>query len=167
MEDIFQAGEVGESINKMLVKIDNVLKTVEASNVSSPGGLGTTMPSVSQPMHPSSARAKLPKLSLKKFSGNPTDWQSFYDSYKAAVHTNDRLSKVDKFNYLKSLVEGPAAAAIAGFSLTDENYETAFKLLEERFANPQVIISSHVDALLKLEPVSNIHEIVKIRIFVV
>ncbi|CAB3998160.1 Hypothetical predicted protein, partial [Paramuricea clavata] len=45
MEDIFQAGEVGESINKMLVKIDNVLKTVEASNVSSPGGLGTTMPS--------------------------------------------------------------------------------------------------------------------------
>jgi hypothetical protein len=69
-----------------------------------------------------------------------------------------------KFNYLKSLVEGPAAAAIAGFSLiTDENYETAFKLLEERFANPQVIISSHVDALLKLESVSNIHEIVKIR----
>jgi hypothetical protein len=46
MEDIFQAGEVGESINKMLVKIDNVLKTVEASNVTSPGGLGTTMPGV-------------------------------------------------------------------------------------------------------------------------
>ena len=85
MEDIFPAGEVGESINKMLVKIDNVL--MEASNVTSPGGLGTTMPSVSQPMHPSSARAKLPKLSLKKFSGNPTDWQSFYDCYKAAVHT--------------------------------------------------------------------------------
>ena len=64
---------------------------------------------------------------------------------------------------MKSLVEGPAAVAIAGFSLTDENYETAFKLLEERFANPQIIVSSHVDALLKLEPVSNIHEIVKIR----
>jgi hypothetical protein len=157
MEDIFQAGEVSESINKMLVKIDIVLKTVEASNVSSPRGLGTTMPGVSQPMHPSSARAKLPKLSLMKFSGNPTDWQSFYDSYKAAVHTNH------KFNYLKNLVEGPAAAAIAGFSLTDENYEAAFKLLEERFANPQVIIPSHVDSLLKLEPLSNIHEIVKIR----
>jgi hypothetical protein len=100
---------------------------------------------------------------LKKFSGNPTDWQSFYDSYKAAVHTNVSLSKVDKFNYLKSLVEGPVAAEIAGFSLTDDNYETAFKLLEEIFANPQIIVSSHVDALLKLEPVSNIHEIVKIR----
>jgi siroheme synthase len=48
-------------------------------------------------------------------------------------------------------VEGPAAAAMAGFSLTDENYETAFKLLEETFANPQIIVSSHVDALLKLD----------------
>jgi hypothetical protein len=35
--------------------------------------------------------------------------------------------------------------------------------LEERFENPQIIVSSHVDALLKLEPVSNIHEIVRIR----
>jgi hypothetical protein len=99
----------------MLVKIDNVLKTVEASNLTSPGGLCTTMPSVSQPMHLSSARAKLPKLSLKKFSGNPTDWQSFYDSYKAAVHTNDSLSKVDKFSYLKSLVEGRQLQQSQGF----------------------------------------------------
>jgi hypothetical protein len=66
-------------------------------------------------MHPLSARAKLPKLPLKKFSGNLTDWQSFYDSYKAAVHTNDSLSKVDKFNYLKSLVEGPAVQQSHGF----------------------------------------------------
>jgi hypothetical protein len=43
MEDIFQAGEEDESINKMLVKIDNVFKTIEASNVSSPGEMGTIM----------------------------------------------------------------------------------------------------------------------------
>jgi hypothetical protein len=66
-------------------------------------------------MHPSLARGKLPKLSLKKFSGNPTDWQSFYDSYKAAFHTFVSLSKVEKFNYLKKLVEGPASAATQCF----------------------------------------------------
>ncbi|CAB3989784.1 Hypothetical predicted protein [Paramuricea clavata] len=45
MEDIFQADEEDESINKILVKIDNVFKTIEARirNVSSPGGLGTIM----------------------------------------------------------------------------------------------------------------------------
>ena len=36
MQDVFQAGEVGESINRMIVKIDNVLKfsNIEQSNVS-------------------------------------------------------------------------------------------------------------------------------------
>ncbi len=161
-EDIFQAGEVGESINRMIVRIDNVLKAVAVSNVPSQG-LGTNVFSENQHIHPLPTKAKLPKLSLKKFTGNPTDWQSFYDSYTAAVHSNDTLSKVDKFNYLKTLLEGPAASAIAGFSLTEENYETALKLLKDRYANPQVIVSSHVDALLKLESVSNIHEISKVR----
>lgn len=134
MEDIQQAGEIGESINRIIVKIDSVMEVFETSSAHSPGGLGTA---TSSAVHPLPVRAKLPKLSLKKFSGNPTDWQSFYDSYKAAVHNNDSLSKVDKFNYLKSLVEGPAATAIAGFSLTEENYEAAHKLLKQRFANPQ------------------------------
>ncbi len=161
-EDIFQAGEVGESINRMIVRIDNVLKVVAVTNVPSQG-LGTSVFSETQHIHPLSTKAKLPKLSLKKFTGNPIDWQSFYDSYTAAVHSHDTLSKVDKFNYLKTLLEGPAASAIAGFSLTEENYETALKLLKDRYANPQVIVSSHVDALLKLESVSNIHEISKVR----
>ena len=161
-EDIFQAGEVGESINRMIVRIDIVLKAVAVSNVPSQG-LGTSVFSETQHIHPLPNKAKLPKLSLKKFTGNPIDWQSFYDSYTAAVHNNDTLSKVDKFNYLKTLLEGPAASAIAGFSLTEENYETALKPLKDRYANPQVIVSSHVDALLKLESVSNIHEISKVR----
>ena len=162
-EDIFQAGEVGESINRMIVKIDNVLKAVGMSSVTSQEGLGASVSNETQHIYSQPTKAKLPKLSLKKFTGNPTDWQSFYDSYTAAVHNNDTLSKVDKFNYLKALLEGPAAAAIAGFTLTEGNYETALKLLKDRYANPQVIVSSHVDALLKLESCSNIHEISKMR----
>ena len=162
-EDIFQAREVGESMNRMIVKIDNVLKAVGMSSVTSQEGLGASVSNETQHIYPQPTKPKLPKLSLKKFTGNPTDWQSFYDSYTAAVHNNDTLSKVDKFNYLKALLEGPAAAAIAGFTLTEENYETALKLLKDRYANPQVIVSSHVDALLKLESCSNIHEISKMR----
>ena len=43
-QDIFQAGEVGESINRTIVKIDNVLKfsITEQNNVSTPGGLGSS-----------------------------------------------------------------------------------------------------------------------------
>lgn len=37
------------------------------------------------------------------------------------------------FRYLKSLFNGEVACTIAGFALTNENYENAVELLGERF----------------------------------
>ena len=68
----------------------------------------------------------------------------------------------NSFSYRKSLLEGPGTTAIARFALTNENYEAAVQVLEDRFANSQVIISSHMDALLKLDVVSDILDVGKI-----
>ena len=55
---------------------------------------------------------KLPKLTLPKFRGDLTSWTGFWDSFKSTVHENDAISKLDKFSYLKSLLEGTAARSI-------------------------------------------------------
>ena len=96
------------------------------------------------------AKAKLPKLILPKFRGDITKWISFWDSFKSAVHENKAISLVDKFNYLNSLLEGPASRAIQGLSLTDANYKSAVEILQERFGRPQQIISAHMGELLKI-----------------
>ena len=57
-------------------------------------------------------RAKLSRLEMKRFNGRQTEWQAFIDCFDSAVHSNPKLSNIDKMNYLKSLVEGPAAAPI-------------------------------------------------------
>ena len=44
-------------------------------------------------------RVKLPKLELKKFSGNIAEWQEFWDGFKSAVHDDVQLAKVDRFKY--------------------------------------------------------------------
>ena len=62
-------------------------------------------------------------------------------------------------NYLKSLEEGPAAATIKGLPLTSENYNSARKILEERYGNKQLIISSHMDNLLKLPVASSVNDV--------
>ena len=49
---------------------------------------------------------RLPKLTLQKFRGVVTTWSTFWDSFKAAVHDNDSIPKIDKFNYLNSSLEG-------------------------------------------------------------
>ena len=80
------------------------------------------MSTTSQATGSMSHSTKLLKLVLKKFSGDPKTWQEWWDSFKVAVHENG-ISDVEKFNHLRSLVEGAAYATIAGLSLTEENYK--------------------------------------------
>ena len=103
----------------------------------------------------SSCAVKLPKLTLKEFDGDVTTWGTFWDSFESAIHGNPKLSAIDKFNYLHSLVKGSAAEAIAGLALTSSNYEEAVTLLKKRFGNKQQQISKHMEVLLSLEPVTS------------
>ena len=52
---------------------------------------------------------RLPKLTLPSFSGNPLDWLTFWDSFQAAIRLNPNLSGIQKFNYLKSQLQGDPA----------------------------------------------------------
>ena len=95
-------------------------------------------------------KQKLPKLTLPKFRGEITHWNTFWDSYNSAIHPNEAISDINIFNYLKSLVEGPAARFIQGLNLTEGNYNSATELLKDRFGKPQQIMSAHMDELLKI-----------------
>ena len=55
-------------------------------------------------------------------------------------------------NYLKGLLDGPAASTIAGLALSSASYSIAVKLLHAhaRFGNCQLVINSHMESLLKL-----------------
>ena len=59
-------------------------------------------------------------------------------------------------------MEGPAT--IAGLALTKDNYKVAVDLLRERYRNKQVIISSHMETLLKLLRVNFVSNIKRVRL---
>ena len=96
---------------------------------------------------------KLPKLEIPKYSGDYTQWQPFWDKFTAVIDQSN-LPVVNKFTYLQSLLQGEAAAAIAGLSLTTENYTTAKAILEKRFGRKERIIFGHIQQLLKMQPIS-------------
>lgn len=110
-----------------------------------PGGVSLSVPT-------SQIKAKLPKLVLPKFHGEVTTWMGFWYSYKSAVHDNVNLSKIDKFNYFRSLLEGAASQAIQGLALSSDNYDSAVEILEQQFGKIQQIISAHMEEILKLQP---------------
>ena len=100
-------------------------------------------------------QAKLPKIKLNSFSGNPVEWLSFWDSFQASVDKNSDISGVDKMNYLSGLLKGEAARVIKGLPLSESNYQRAVDLLKERFRQKQALINAHMDALLKIPSATN------------
>lgn len=45
---------------------------------------------------------KFPKLTLPKFRRKITTWNTFWDSYDSAIHSNDGISDIDKFTTRRS-----------------------------------------------------------------
>ena len=108
-------------------------------------------------------KVKLPRLSLPHFSGDITKWATFWDSYESAVHKSDSLNDIDKFNYLRSLLERAAYDAISGLTLSAANYKEAIDILQKRFGNKQSIISKHMEILLNMEAVASEHSVRGLR----
>ena len=153
--EIKRSGEIRDDVVGVLLQIDEKLP-----NASNTGAERTTS---EKREVTSSAASKLPKLKLKTFNGEVTQWQTFWDSYKSAIHGEKGLDAITKFSYLRDLLEGSAAAAIAGLQTTEANYDAAIQLLQRRFGDSQVIISGHHEALLKIAPLHSSRDVKELR----
>ena len=66
------------------------------------------------------------------------------------MHDNEAIPKVDKFNYLNSLLGDIAYKTVQGLPLTESNYDSAVAMLKDRFGDPQQIICAHMEGLMKV-----------------
>ena len=163
VKEIERADLYKEGIYQAMVKIDQccaitathaVAKSLSAVNSSAAADI-VDATSAHVIRTTTSNRVKLPQLTLHPFNGDKTTWSKFWDLYESAVHNNDELSDLDKFNYLRSLLEKSAYDSNAGLPLTAANYDEAIAILKKRFGNKQQIISKHMDILLSAEAVTS------------
>ena len=75
---------------------------------------------------------KVPKLVIYKFDGNVLHFMSFWDQFKAAIHSNVKLNNVDKFNYLIFCLKDEPLYTICCLTLSLEDYARAVNILDER-----------------------------------
>lgn len=86
------------------------------------------------------------------FSGDYSQWHSFRDRFKAAVHDNPRMQTAFKFQYLKAAVTGDAARAMGSWAMTDANYPRAWERLCEVFEDDYLAVQTLIRRLLKIPP---------------
>ncbi|KRZ65145.1 hypothetical protein T08_12777, partial [Trichinella sp. T8] len=101
------------------------------------------------------SNVRLPKLEIRKYNGDPHDWQRFHEEFSNSIHTNKNLSTIEKFSYLRSLLIGNAAAAIEGLPLNVANYDAAMTILSDSFGRKEIIIEEHMKELQNLPTVTS------------
>ena len=108
-----------------------------------------------QPPSPSAAAApssgslttKLPKLTFPSFSGEYTQWVSFWDQFTTLVDNKRDMFNVEKLSYLKLALKGDAAQIVSSLLVTDTNYDIAKRKLEERYNNKRSIVKAHLASI--------------------
>ncbi|GFU83371.1 integrase catalytic domain-containing protein [Trichonephila clavipes] len=112
-------------------------------------------------------RIKVPKYHITRFYGDDASkWLTFWNSFETAVHNNESLNKVDKFNYLKAHLGGSALNTVEGFPISAKAYDETVDLLKKRFANPEILIQAHMNKILSLQPLKNSNDLRSFRKFV-
>ncbi|XP_036345840.1 uncharacterized protein LOC118755100, partial [Rhagoletis pomonella] len=97
----------------------------------------------------------MPKLKIKSFSGELTEWKSFHDSYVTSIHNNSVYSACQKFQLLKSYLTEAAYELIGHIPATNDNYLEAWSKLCARYNKLGVIAHTQVSKFLSLTTLSS------------
>ena len=149
LEEILKRDDDLETLRvRVTVRVERLLEKEKRGRKSpSPvsNRVGTSVQSVVE-----DKRVKLPRLEIHKFDGNVLNWSTFWDRFTSSIDDATGINEVEKFNYLLGLLNENAKSCISGLTLSSENYQHAKAILKERYANPQVIISAHMESLVKM-----------------
>ena len=153
---------INDRLDGQVVKMDNLLKKLD-DRPSRAAVEEEAKTSVITRKVPQMNPVKLPKLEISKFDGSVLNWCTFWERFSASIDLREDISEIEKFNYLLGLLTENAKSCIAGLSLTSANYRQAKIILKERFANPQAIVSAHMDSIVKLPKVKSMSQLFQLR----
>lgn len=94
---------------------------------------------------------KLPRLNLLHFDGDVKAWGTFYDMYNTMVHQNKKLSNIERFSILLSLLHGEPLQLLKGFPLSENNYLDAYGALIDRYQCKRKLAFHHWEELHKIK----------------
>ncbi|XP_017461913.1 PREDICTED: uncharacterized protein LOC108355259, partial [Rhagoletis zephyria] len=101
------------------------------------------------------SRPRLPELKLPVFSGNYTEYTSFFSMFSTIIGRDPDLTDVERLQHLRSSLKGAALDTIRSLEISSANYTVALELLEKRFNNKRLIFQAHITEILGLKRVDS------------
>ncbi|KHJ92034.1 hypothetical protein OESDEN_08087 [Oesophagostomum dentatum] len=78
-------------------------------------------------------KIRKPVLEIPTFSGNFREFNSFWIVFDSLIHSDEELSEVDKFLFLRQALKGKAAVALSCIPVVGDGYQTAVSILKKHF----------------------------------
>ena len=130
---IFKSSEFKRSVSEMIISIHIRIKSHNEEVVMSSR---TQLYPIQTPV--SSVQPRLPKQDITSLSGDPLQFQTFWQLFNRSIHSNTSLDEISKFLYLKTLLTGKAANLLQGLTLTSGNYNEVLTILKSCFGDPKL-----------------------------
>lgn len=99
-----------------------------------------------------SKTVNLPEIKIPIFSGDAANWNSFYDLFDKLIIQKSDLDDVQKLIYLKGYLRGEALSLIQNLALVGPSFQTALKILTDRYKDTYTIIEAHIANLVENLP---------------
>lgn len=100
------------------------------------------------------ADIRLPRLDLMKFEGDHRKWQEFFDVFSAAIGDKEDIPDAQKFQYLKSCLQGQARSCIQHLNVTETNYREAMQLLIKKYDRKKFTIAEYIHTFVNQPSIS-------------
>lgn len=97
----------------------------------------------------------LPSRKFPTFSGNLVEWQRFENLFNSILSHVPTLPDIERFEILKTSLEGEALALIKHLPITTLNYHSAWEILRAQYGNKRDLSRHHLDALLYINPIKS------------
>ena len=88
----------------------------------------------------------IPKLRLREFDGDPSDWPEWSGIFLATIDSSS-LTKDEKMGHLKTLLSGKPKRAVSGMGYTGAMYDQACSTLTSKFGQPHHIVSKQLSKI--------------------
>lgn len=91
---------------------------------------------------------QLPKRKFPTFSGDLSEWQGFENLFNSILSHVPNLPDIERFEILKTSLEGEALSLIKHLPVTVFNCNSAWEILRTLYGNKRDLACHHLDALL-------------------
>lgn len=156
--------DLNSRVDELVLEIRSILRPI-LPNVQSSNAVESAPIEHNNTQAVRTSNVRLPKINLKTFNGDLTQWISFHNLFETTVHSNNSLTNIEKFQFLISSLQDEPFNLVKSLPLTNQNYIVAYETLVQRYHNPRLLQSLHINEIINI-PSCNETNVTDLRNFI-